>query len=138
VSTKLIRALFESHLAAWAGARSPKLRVAYENVDFAPSTGETYLQAFLLPASTDSLDLEGAHRLFRGVWQVSVVAPSGRGTAGAAGVAEELAELFPLNLELSRNTFSAFVRAPMSAGPVIQGESTITVPVSCTYRADTP
>lgn len=129
-----IRYLLESRLAAWAIARD--IRVAFENIQFQPDAGETYLRCFLLPAETDSLDLEGAHRLFQGLLQINVVAPLGEGPVGAARIADELAELFPLNLAMTADGLVVHVRTPVSIATGIQAGSTYTVPTRFTYRAD--
>jgi hypothetical protein len=134
LSTKLIRSLYEQHLAAWAAARS--LPVAWQNVPFTPPTSGLYLRAFLLPATTDSLDLEGAHRLYTGVFQVSIVAPSGQGSGAAEQLAADLATEFPLNLRLSSGGFTVLTISPCSQGPAIQDSSSYVIPVSFRYRAD--
>lgn len=139
MSNKLIRSLFEQRLAAWAAARSPALRVAFQGVSFTQAAGETYLACFLLPATTDSEDLAGVHRSYVGTWQVSIVRPStpaaGLGVAG--GIEDELAALFPLNLQLPSGAFSVYVRTPMSGAPALIDTPNTTIPVSCSYRADT-
>lgn len=137
MSNKRIRSLFESRLKAWADARTPALRISYQDVKFTPASGETYLQASLLPATTDSETLGGEHRVYRGIWQVSVIVPSGKGTGAASGIEDELGALFPNNLRLTNGSFDVYVRTPMStAAPIIDSLNT-TLPVSCAYRADT-
>jgi hypothetical protein len=138
MSTTLIRKLFESRLKTWAAARSPALRIAFENAQFTPGTTETYLRCFTLPARTASNDLEGIHRLYTGIWQVNIVsaAGAGAGTGVLSGIAEELETLFPQNLQLTDGTFMVAVREPMGPGPLIIDGNTSTMPVSCRYRAD--
>ncbi|WKN20810.1 DUF4128 domain-containing protein [Azotobacter vinelandii] len=134
MSTKLIRSLYEQRLAAWASARS--LPVAWQNVKFAPPASGIYLRAFLLPADTDSLDLEGAHRLYTGVFQISIVAPSGQGSGTAEQLAADLDAEFPLNLRLTSGAFAVQIVSPCSQGPVIQGDTHYMLPVWFRYRAD--
>lgn len=138
MSNKLIRNLFEKRIKDWAAARSPVIRVAYQDAPFTPNSGETYLECFLLPATTDSQDLAGEHKLYQGVWQVTIVKPAGTGLVAAGGIEDELAALFPNNLQLTSGAFSVFVRSPMSAAPAQVGTPYTRVPVSCQYRADTP
>ena len=135
MSTKLIRSLYEQRLAMWAAARS--LPVAWQNVPFTPPASGIYLRAFLLPATTDSLDIEGAHRLYTGVFQVSTVAQSGQGSGAAEQIAADLAELFPLNLRLTSGSFIVQILSPCSRGPAVQDGSSYMIPVSFRYRADT-
>lgn len=135
MSSKIIRSLYEQRLAAWAAARS--LPVAWQNVPFTPPSSGLYLRAFLLPATTDSLDLEGVHRLYTGVFQVSIVAQSGQGSGAVEQLATDLAAEFPLNLRLASGEFAVQIIAPCSQGPAIQDGSSYLIPVSFRYRADT-
>jgi hypothetical protein len=137
VSTKACRIALESRLATWAAARSTPLRVAYENAAFTPATGETYLACYLLPALTTSEDLEGAHRGYRGVFQVSIVAPLNIGPGAADGIAAELDTLFPVNGSYTSGSVTVQVTTPASVATAITDESNYTVPVSFQYRADT-
>lgn len=143
MSDRLIRSLFESWLKAWADAREPKLPIAFEDVAFTPPPGDaSYLKVYLLPGNTDCEDLEGKHTSFRGVLQVSIVTKAGSGRGAAGLIAEELAALYPNNLELKKlelgkEPFAVFIRSPMTTAPAIQGESTSALPVSFQYRADT-
>lgn len=134
MSNKLIRTLYEQRLAAWAATKP--LPVAWQNVPFTAPAG-TYLEAFLLPADTDSLDVAGDHRVYTGVFQVSIVAPKGQGSEPAETLGEEIAALFPNNLLLSSGTFAVQSISPCSIGPAIQGGTHYTVPAWFRYRADT-
>ncbi|MBD9585827.1 DUF4128 domain-containing protein [Pseudomonas sp. PDM03] len=137
MSHKIIRSLFEGRLKTWAETRSPALRISYQNVDFAPTANETYLRAFLLPAGTNSNDLAGAHRLYTGLFQITIVTPAGGGTGAAEGLVDELAALFPLNDRLTKPGFSAQVMTPVEPGPEQQEDTAFALPVSFQYRADT-
>ncbi|MGY2173887.1 phage tail terminator-like protein [Pseudomonas azotoformans] len=138
MSDRIIRSLFEARLKAWADARMPTLTIAYEGVTFAPpADGATYLRAYLMPGNTDSEDLAGKHISYRGVFQVSVVTASGSGTGTAGAIAEEIAQLYPNNLPLTKADFTVYVRSPMATAASIQGETTSTLPLSFQYRADT-
>lgn len=137
MSEKTIRSLYESRLATWVAARVPALNVAYENVAFTPpSDGSTYLRCFLLPADTDSQDLEGKHEIFRGIFQVSIIAKAGAGLGAAKGIADELRALFPNNLRLTKDDFAVQIITPCSQGPMIQDTDAATIPVWFRYRAD--
>lgn len=134
MTQKLIRSLYEQRLAAWAAARS--LPVAWQNVSFTPPASGIYLRAFLLPANTDSLDLEGGHRLYTGVFQVSIVTPNGQGSGAAEQLAADLDAEFPCNLRLTSGLFAVQIVSPCSQGPMIQGDTHFMLPVSFRYRAD--
>lgn len=137
MSHKIIRSLLEGRLKTWAAARIPALRVAYQNVEFTPTPSETYLRAFLLPAGTNSNDLAGVHRLYTGLFQVTIITPAGGGTGAAEGLADELAALYPLNDQLTKAGFSVQVMTPVNPGPEQQEDTAFALPVSFQYRADT-
>lgn len=135
MSAPWIRALLENRVSAFATTH--KLQVAWENLPFNPPANKLYLRAFLLPASTDSLDIEGDHRLYVGVLQVNVVGVAGNGPGAAGEIAEALAEHFPKNLTLGAAPKVVRMTSPMSVFPGIPGDDRYTVPVSGNYRADT-
>lgn len=137
MSHKIIRSLLETRLKTWAAARTPALRIAYQNVAFTPNNGETYLRAFLIPAGTDSNDLAGAHRLYTGVFQITIVTSTGNGPSGAETIADELAILYPLNDRLVRNGLTALIMTPVEPGPELAEDTAFALPVSFQYRADT-
>lgn len=137
MSHNIIAAAFESRLLVWARARTKPLKVVVENETYATSTGETYLRAFTLPAVTASNTLGGDHHLYVGVFQVNIVAPSGKYRTEASGIVDELAALFPVNLRIPRAGLVAIVLTPVGPGPGIPDGNTFTVPASFQYRADT-
>ena len=137
MSHKTIRSLFEARLADWAKLKKPALRIAYQNVSFTPATNETYLRAFLMPAGTASDDLAGQHRVYSGLFQITIVTPAGSGSGAGEGLAEELAALFPLNDRLNQEDLMVLVMSPVESGPQQQEETSYSLPVSFQYRADT-
>lgn len=137
MSQKIIRAIYEARLATWAAARVPALTASYENTPADPAEGATHLRASLLPADTDSQDLAGAHRVFRGVFQVSVYAPINTGPGAATGIADELAALFVYNARLTSGSVTVQQISPASIAPALQFDSYYVLPVSFGYRADT-
>jgi uncharacterized protein DUF4128 len=137
VSNKRIRALYEGRLATWAAAHSPALSIAYQNKPFTPVTGTAYLKAILLPADTSSEDLAGTLRTYRGVFQVSVVAPINTGPGAAESIADELVALFVHNARLTATGFTVQQITPATQAAALQDASSYIVPVSFEYRADT-
>jgi hypothetical protein len=137
MSHRIIRSLFEARLSTWAKARTPVLRIAYQNVSFTPASNETYLRAFIIPAGTDSNDLAGAHRLFTGLFQVTIVTPSGVGTGAGETLADQIAALYPLNDALNKDAITVLVITPVEPGPEQQDDTTCELPVSFQYRCDT-
>ncbi|ALI04386.1 hypothetical protein C1Y08_20570 [Pseudomonas sp. FW306-02-F02-AA] len=137
MSHAIIRQLFEARLTDWAAARTLTLRIAYEGAAFTPADGETYLKAFAIPAGTGSNTLAGDHHVYTGVFQVSIVTPSGSGPGEAEGLVDEIAALFPLYERNTKGALTIVTMTPVDPGPGIPDDTTFTVPVSFMYRADT-
>lgn len=137
MSLLLVRSALESRLGTWAAARTPVLRVAWENSPFTPLQAETYLRAFVLPADTEGLDLSGTVRGFVGVFQVSIVIPLNVGTRAAALIVDEIATLFPVNGRYTSGSVTTQIITPASAAVGFQDEASYLVPVSFEYRAYT-
>lgn len=137
MSHNIIASIYEARLIAWAKALPVPLKVVVENEAYAPKDGETYLKAYTLPADTASNTLAGDHRLYTGVFQVSIVTPSGkyRGVAGA--LADQIAALFPLYERSTKGALTVVTMSPVDPGPGISEDATYTVPTSFLYRADT-
>lgn len=130
-----IRLLYQQRVAVWAAGKA--LRIAYQGAEFVPAADETYLSCFALPAGTDTNTLAGDHRVYTGVFQINVVTPVGNGTGDAEGLVDELAELFPAYLRLSKGDFEVIVLTPVEPGPALTEDTTLSVSASFQYRADT-
>jgi len=137
MSHNIIASIYESKLIAWAKALPAPLKVVVENEAYDPVDGVTYLQAFTLPADSASNTLSGDHKLYTGVFQVSIVTPSGkfRGVAGA--LVDQIAALFPLYERNTKGALTVVTMSPVDPGPGVSDGTTFTVPVSFLYRADT-
>ncbi|NMZ40449.1 phage tail terminator-like protein [Pseudomonas proteolytica] len=137
MSHAIIASIYEAKLIAWSKARAEPIKVVFENVQYDPADGETYLRAFTIPGDTASNTLGGDHRLFTGVFQVSIIAPAGTGKAKTNPISAELTDLFPLYARDTKGAVTVVTMSPVDQGPGITGDSTYTVPVSFLYRADT-
>lgn len=135
MTQRLIRSLYEQRLSAFATARS--IQVAWNNVGFTPPAGEIYLGVDLLPAPTEVPDLAGEHLVYRGVFQISIVAPSGQGSGAVEQLVEDVAVEFPADLLLTAGALSVMIVSPCSQGPAIQDGTSYMVPVSFTYEGRT-
>lgn len=131
-----IRALLEARLSTWAKSQTPAIPVAWQNVPFTPPTGR-FLRAWVMPAETGSETLDGAHRRYVGVFQVSVYVPQGTGPAAGEAIAESIAALYPMNDLLSMTGLDVMIVSPMSIAQGFNSDGRYVVPVSCRYRADT-
>lgn len=136
MSHAIIASIYEAKLIAWNSARSEKLKIVFENTAYTPAAGETYLRAFTIPGDTASNTLGGDHRLFTGVFQVSIIAPAGTGKTKTNPVADQLTDLFQLYARDTKGGLTVVTMSPIDPGPGITGDSTYTVPVSFSYRSD--
>lgn len=135
MSHTLIGTILDARLQTWASDRG--LHVVYRNQLFRPAAAQIYLRAFTLPAATNSLDLAGQHRVYQGVYQISIVGPAGSGPVAAGSLADELCSLYSLNGRYSRDGLTVQVVTPASQGVGTQDDTTFTVPVSFEYQAHT-
>lgn len=137
MSHAIIASIYEAKLIAWNAARAQKLKIVFENIAYTPAAGETYLRAFTIPGDTASNTLGGDHRLYTGVFQVSIIAPAGTGKTETNPLVSELASLFALYARSTKDEVTVITMSPVDPGPGITGDSVYTVPVSFSYRADT-
>jgi hypothetical protein len=134
MSNVIIRTAFESRLATWAALQSPPLPIAYENRAFIPPANNRYLRAHLIPARTDSEFIEGTHRGYDGIFQVSIVQPLNSGTAYSANLALALDALYPVYFK--EGSFNIYITEPMSIAPPIIEDNNYVLPISCFYRGE--
>lgn len=137
MSHAIIASIYEAKLIAWNAAKAQKLKIVFENTAYTPVAGETYLRAFTIPGDTASNTLGGDHRLYTGVFQVSIIAPAGTGKTETNPLVSELTSLFPLYARSTKDEVTVITMSPVDPGPGITGDSAYTVPVSFSYRADT-
>ncbi|MGX9379037.1 phage tail terminator-like protein [Pseudomonas sp. JQ36] len=137
MSHNTIASIYEAKLIAWAKALPTPLKVVVENEAYTPVDGATYLKAFTLPGDTTSSTLAGDHKLYTGVFQVSIVTPSGKYRGAAGTLADQIAALFPLYERTTKGVLTVVTMTPVEQGPGISGDTIYTVPVSFMYRADT-
>lgn len=137
MSHAIIASIYEAKLLAWSKARAEPTKVVFENVQYDPVDGETYLRAFALLGDTATSTLAGDHRAFIGVYQVSIVAPANTGRTKTNPLVAELTALFPLYARDTKSGFTVVTMSPVEQGPGITDASTYMVPVSFEYRADT-
>lgn len=137
MSHKLIATIYEAKLIDWAKALPVPLKVVVENEAYTHVDGATYLKAFTLPGDTASNTLGGDHKLYTGVFQISIVTPSGKYRDAAGALADQIATLFPLYERNTKGSLTVVTMTPVDQGPGIPDDTTYTVPVSFAYRADT-
>lgn len=135
MSHLIVKAAFETRLETWAAAQTPPISVAFENVGF-ESSSASFVSGFLLPAETVSLSLDGSHRQFTGIYQVSIHSEVGIGLGYALGLAASLDILFPTTTPLVQGSSKIYVTRPMSLGPGIQDGGHLVIPASFQYHLD--
>jgi hypothetical protein len=132
----LVRAVLEQRLRTWNASRLEPLALVWQNSPETP--GETYLAVYLLPVGVRSFDLEGAHRVYEGIFQINIVTRAGEGSGDAEDLLQELSTLFPVNLRLvGENDVVVIITTPMSPGGSTSEANAYTQPVSCQVRSDT-
>ena len=135
MSNAIIRRIYETRLKTWADAQTPVLKIAFENVGFMPAS-MAFLRGFLLPANTDSQDLQGLHREYLGLYQIDVVRPAGEGAGAAEAIVAQLEALFPLNLRLSLSGLTVQITRPLAVSAAVVDPDRYAIPCRVTYRAD--
>lgn len=126
----------ELHLAAMEGA----LPTAYENVDFAPTSGEPYQEVHLLP--TDPVDPAYGSTLHReeGIFQVTLCYPAAAtgqtiGSGEARAQAERIRTAFPRGTSLVADGITVVIDSTPAIGPAFRDQDRFCVPVSVRYFA---
>jgi hypothetical protein len=78
--------------------------VAWENIDFAPTQGQTYLRPTVLPSDTVQAELGDQGRDYHtGIYQVDVMAEAGEGKNAAYVLADSIADHFARGTDLTYN-----------------------------------
>lgn len=140
MSTAAVRAVLEKKASDFAAAND--LRIQFENVNFTPPNDAVYLQFFLLPAPSRSLDLAGQITTYLGVVQINIVGFTGIGQGdsddqGAAGpIATLLEALIKDGTQMTDGTITVAAVSPASAGRGFPDNGRYTIPVSFQYRCD--
>jgi len=114
---------------------SPVLLVAWPGIAFTPPTG-TYLEVALLTnANRNQFVADDSTTEFRGILQVTVVAPSGAGIVGPVETAGKVAQHFERGSPMAGATLTVKVdKRPDVGSPMVDGDR-IRVPVSVYWYA---
>ena len=136
MSQATIRAGFETRLKTWADAQTPAIPIAWQNVNFAPPvSGARYVRAFLLPAATQVLSLDGICKTWKGVFQVSFCVPIGVGSGTVESLAASLGAVF--SASFVHGGLRIYLIEPFSMASAINEPDRYVVPLSASYRVDT-
>lgn len=108
------------------------LPVAWENTPFTPPSTGIYLEEDFLPAETEDVFIQGSAPVRRGVYQVTLVYPTGRGTQAARALADDIADMFPNN-EVLATPGPLFVNGFPDVFSGIVDSTAYRIPVSIPY-----
>lgn len=130
-----IRVAFETRLKAWADSRSPKLKIAYQNIAFTkPDDGSPFLECFLIPNTTQNREVSAKQKTFLGMFQVNVWVLKNKGMREAELIADSLRDLFPVVPKMG----GLSVESPASVGrPVPDDSGWYILPILVNYRFET-
>jgi hypothetical protein len=138
MSNTIIRKLYNKRLIEFADEND--FACAVDNQAFDPTKDARdgrYLDAVLLPATTVSTDLAGAHRGYRGVYQIDICTRRRIGTSAADGICDLLAAKFSVNLRLTDTSgLVVQVRTPLHIPGGRQSANGWTVSASFSYSSD--
>lgn len=103
---KEIRATLESNLSLITDVPS----IAYENVSFTPTTGESYIQVATIP-TTRRPAVRGLNpqQRYDGIFTIDCYVPEGAGPSAADTLAKNVMEAFEATTSLTLNDFTVHI-----------------------------
>lgn len=107
--------------------------VAWQNVSFEPPLTGIYLEEAFLPAENEDVFVQGTAAVRRGVYQVTVIYPLGKGGQAAQALADNIAAAFPNNAVIDPNNPALFVNGFADVFSGISDDTAYRVPVSIPY-----
>ena len=114
----------------------PDMPIAWENTNYTPAIGTTYLRVWLMLAESDLLTLgQSPWMLRQGIFQVSVFAPIGIGFGTAKGKAAEIVAAFKASTAFVYNGLSVTIEKSWVSGGIIEDEGWYHIPVSIRFRS---
>lgn len=127
-----------SALEAYLGDRmaASGYQIAYDNISFEPPNDTIWLQSHVMPSMPYSIDLARKCKVYPGVYQVSVIVPAQRGKSSGLAVAQQICDLFPDGQAIPADGVALYINGEPTIYPGIQNDTSYTIPVSMTYRAD--
>lgn len=132
MNNSIIKKALEAWLERVAGVL--KVPVAWENTSFTPPASGIYLESYFLPADNEGIAIQGGATVRRGVYQVTVVHPIGKGSQAASAMADAICSEFQDNTGIpSTGTSPVWVNGPPSAFNGIKDSTAYRIPVSIAY-----
>lgn len=137
MSNSIVKAAIEGQLKAWADARTPAIRCAFQNMKLTPVADETYLRGFLMPANTLNPSQGGLHKHFHGMYQVSLYSPADVGTGAAETITNAIEVLFKCGTTIQKSGRNINIqRTPSTAQGMPDDAGFWMTPVTIWYDMD--
>lgn len=133
MSNSIIRASFETKLAMWADAQTPKIPIAFQNQSFKKPDSSPFLEAYLLPNDTLNKEVSGQRKTYIGIFQVNCWAKSGKGMNQVESLAQGIADLFPV---LPKTGAVSIEQTPAQEKAILDDSGWVIVPVTIKYRME--
>ena len=95
-----IRAALETHLSTISGLPD----IAYENVPYEPTTGQSFIRVAYMPVTRrPAVRGRNPQQEYRGILALNVYAPEGSGPAACEDIVEKLLEGFEATADINYN-----------------------------------
>ena len=131
VANENLQSALNKHLSI----ATPTIGICYENVEYNPVVGESYLRAWLLPGETTSLTLGPGNILeYLGVYQIDILCPKDQGWAPAKVKAGKLLTHFRPGISMTYQNLTVKSWKAYCDSGSIDGDF-YKVSVSVEYRA---
>jgi hypothetical protein len=133
MSLDAVKAALEGQL----NTMTPALATAWENSDFAPTVGTPFQAVNLLPAEPDN-PVYGSNYQERGLLQVTLNYPVGKGAKDAIARAKLIRESFQRGLSLVKSGITTTIERTPEIGPGSSEGPWYQLPVRVRFYANVP
>ena len=130
MSLQLIRRAFEKRLLAVSAG----LATAYENDDFTPVTEVPYQRANLLPNDPDNQQMGDQSYTERGLFQITLAYPYGKGSGAADARAQALRTQFKRGLTLTESGLLVHVIKTPKVSPALVDAGRYFLPITVEWQ----
>lgn len=134
MSQALIRKALEKRLLAMASGLAATA-TAMENGSFNPVAGTPYQRVNLLPATPDNSEQSGKNYFERGIFQVTLCYPSGKGSGAVEAQADRVKAAFKRGTSTTESGVRVIVMLTPKITPGYPDGDRWCIPISVTYQA---
>lgn len=121
-------------------------RVAWDNEQFEPKA-EAYVKPSFMPATTWTASLQNKGRIYRGIYQVLLIAPPGTGSQALMSRAVEIVKAFEAvalpdgeamvsGLRVNAGGDEVYLTGPGTIGAGFNTDYGYNIPITLNYRVD--